>query len=205
MERSKLLQSAMDACVSRGAAYDKPENNFARIAAHWNTHLENRKEPALPLDETDVAIMCALIKVARLEHDPAHLDSWTDLAGYAACGAEVSKAGESKPDALTELLYVDREVGKLGALGMGYGGGKRAVTDPDVYQALADKLYGIGAVPPFVKCGALCKGDRVFYSNQSGGKRWGSVTTVSSNSPHVLVLCDDAVPKWFDVNELTAA
>jgi len=34
----------------------------------------------------DVAIMSALIKVARLIESPGHRDSWLDLAGYAACG-----------------------------------------------------------------------------------------------------------------------
>ena len=29
-------------------------------------------------------------KMARLRHDPAHTDSWVDVAGYAACGAEVA-------------------------------------------------------------------------------------------------------------------
>jgi hypothetical protein len=42
------------------------------------------------LKPADVAQMMALMKIARLENDPSHLDSWTDLAGYAACGAEIS-------------------------------------------------------------------------------------------------------------------
>lgn len=28
-------------------------------------------------------------KIARLENDPHHHDSWVALAGYAACGAEI--------------------------------------------------------------------------------------------------------------------
>ena len=39
-----------------------------------------------------VALMMALLKVARLIKSPEHLDSWVDLAGYAACGGEIAGA-----------------------------------------------------------------------------------------------------------------
>jgi hypothetical protein len=42
------------------------------------------------IDATSVAIMCADLKLARFEHQPDHADSWVDLAGYAACGAEIA-------------------------------------------------------------------------------------------------------------------
>jgi hypothetical protein len=29
------------------------------------------------------------MKMARLQEDPRHIDSWIDIAGYAACTAEV--------------------------------------------------------------------------------------------------------------------
>ena len=36
------------------------------------------------------AMLCLVdLKVARLAHDPRHLDSITDIAGYAGCLAEV--------------------------------------------------------------------------------------------------------------------
>ena len=44
------------------------------------------------LPET-VALMMALLKVARLIKSPEHLDSWVDLAGYAACGGEIAGGG----------------------------------------------------------------------------------------------------------------
>ena len=43
---------------------------------------------------TFVAIMCADIKFARLENQPNHEDSWIDVAGYAACGAEIALTDE---------------------------------------------------------------------------------------------------------------
>ena len=36
-------------------------------------------------------MMMALMKIARLQNMPSHLDSWVDLAGYAACGGEATK------------------------------------------------------------------------------------------------------------------
>ena len=37
-----------------------------------------------------IANMMILLKVARLKSSPSHKDSWVDVAGYAACGAECS-------------------------------------------------------------------------------------------------------------------
>lgn len=93
MTKKQLLDLAIEAVADRGLNYGKPEDNFARIAAHWTSYLQNRIKPAesdLLIGPTDVAIMCALLKIARLENDPAHADSWVDLAGYAACGGEIA-------------------------------------------------------------------------------------------------------------------
>lgn len=95
MNRQETLSKALDAVNRRPKAYGPPEQNFDRIAQRWNVHLWNRFGIALGeegegFDATDVAIMCADIKLARLEETPDHEDSWIDLAGYAACGAEVS-------------------------------------------------------------------------------------------------------------------
>lgn len=102
MDRKHTLEAAMDAVDSRPKSYGPPEQNFDRIARRWNAHLENRYwEPGLnlpELDATDVAVMMADVKLARIEESPGHEDSWVDLAGYAACGAEVSTAQEEAPD-----------------------------------------------------------------------------------------------------------
>jgi hypothetical protein len=35
-------------------------------------------------------VVCLIdLKVARLSHDPRHIDSTTDIAGYAGCLAEI--------------------------------------------------------------------------------------------------------------------
>lgn len=38
----------------------------------------------------DVAMMMALLKIARIRTGTATDDSYVDLAGYAACGAEIN-------------------------------------------------------------------------------------------------------------------
>jgi hypothetical protein len=76
-------------------AYGTPENNFLAIARHWNMHLANRgiiKEGGECLHEGDVALLLIYLKGARLSFNPSHLDSWCDIAGYGACGAEVTGA-----------------------------------------------------------------------------------------------------------------
>lgn len=91
-----ILKDTIAAVGDRGLNYGKPEDNFDRIARLWNVHLINagivRDPSEALLSATDVAMMCALLKIARLEHTPDHMDSWVDLAGYAACGGEIASA-----------------------------------------------------------------------------------------------------------------
>jgi hypothetical protein len=90
ISKHRLLDRAKDATADRGLNYGKPEDNFARIAERWRAHLKNRFGLNVPLDATSVALMCLDLKLARLENDPSHLDSWVDAAGYAACGANIA-------------------------------------------------------------------------------------------------------------------
>lgn len=89
--KADVLNAAIGAVGDRGLNYGAPEDNFDRIARLWNAHMHNRGiGTQVSLNATDVAMMCALLKVARLQHQPDHLDSWVDLAGYAACGGEIA-------------------------------------------------------------------------------------------------------------------
>jgi hypothetical protein len=92
MNRAECLKTAADAVIARGTRYGTPENNFERIARRWSIHLINAgiMSPNLSLSAASVAIMMCDLKLARLENDPTHEDSWVDTAGYAACGAEIT-------------------------------------------------------------------------------------------------------------------
>lgn len=96
MNKAELLDNAKAAVADRGLNYGRPEDNFERIAKLWNVHTVNRHGPGhAVLDAQDVAMMMVLMKVARLENTPDHIDSWTDIAGYAACGAELTATPEA--------------------------------------------------------------------------------------------------------------
>ena len=86
LDREVLLELARDAVMrGREEAYGSPESSFTLIAKFWSAFLEIEIGPA------DVAAMMGLLKIARVRNDPAHEDSWVDLAGYAANGYEVSR------------------------------------------------------------------------------------------------------------------
>lgn len=67
---------------ARATTYGGPEDSFKAIGQLWQAYA------GVAFTPSDVAIMLALLKVARLKTSPNHRDSWVDLAGYAACGAE---------------------------------------------------------------------------------------------------------------------
>ena len=101
--KAELLDMAKAAVADRGAHYGPPSENFERIAARWRAHIKNAFGIDVALTAHNVAVMCADMKLARLEHEPAHLDSWVDLAGYSACGADI--ATERAPPITTMAEY----------------------------------------------------------------------------------------------------
>lgn len=90
--RQAILDEAAAAITgAREDTYGGPEDSFTLISRLWTIYLETVIEP------WDVAAMMALMKLARIKHSEGqHRDSWTDLAGYAACGAEVAQ--DADPD-----------------------------------------------------------------------------------------------------------
>ena len=95
MTKHGLLDMAKAAVADRGLNYGRPEDNFERIARRWRTHILNAYGVKVEITAASVAIMMQDMKIARLENDPSHVDSWVDNAGYAACGAEIA-AGKPK-------------------------------------------------------------------------------------------------------------
>ena len=88
MTRQECLDAAAKAVLKdRAREYgDGPEDSFSTIAGMWSAYLGR------PVSSADVACMMALLKIARLKANPHHADSWVDIAGYAACGAECAAA-----------------------------------------------------------------------------------------------------------------
>ena len=99
MNRAEILETAQKCvCGQREQDYGKPEDNFATIGLLWGTYLR-AAYPELQecfhidrISPKDVAIMMALLKVARIATGNKE-DSFVDLAGYAACAGEVATGG----------------------------------------------------------------------------------------------------------------
>lgn len=86
--REKVLKDATSIIMNdRNNVYGPPEVSFNSIAKFWNcwmvcTHRD------VTFDEEDVAIMLLLMKIARTSFSNKY-DNFVDMAGYAACAAEV--------------------------------------------------------------------------------------------------------------------
>ena len=84
MNRLETLKAAAECvCGGREEDYGSPEDNFSVIAALWTAYTGTDVTPK------DVAMMMALLKIARAKAG-SKPDTYVDLAGYAACGAEIS-------------------------------------------------------------------------------------------------------------------
>ncbi len=85
MDRAETLDKAkVCVCGRRENEYGSPEDNFASIASFWSVY------KGVEFTANDVAMMMALLKIARIRTGSATDDSYVDLAGYAACGAEIN-------------------------------------------------------------------------------------------------------------------
>lgn len=103
MKKEQILDKAKELISNeRLKHYGPPKENFARIAKIWTAILGTEIRPS------HVALCMIGLKIARLQETPNHDDSWIDLAGYAACGSEVScTSGEvqSLASAVTNSLF----------------------------------------------------------------------------------------------------
>lgn len=84
MIREKILDEAKKQITGqREQDYGSPENNFGIIAGLWSAYTGNI------ITALDVSMMMCLLKVARIKNGGGTGDSFVDIAGYAACGAEI--------------------------------------------------------------------------------------------------------------------
>lgn len=85
MNRTDTLDAARALVAGeRQDEYGSPLTNFSLTARLWGSYLGTE------VSASDVACLMVLLKVARLRSGPGHVDSWVDVAGYGALGAEVS-------------------------------------------------------------------------------------------------------------------
>lgn len=85
MNARQLLEHAAEVLDERAGAYGPVAASMGRIAARWSLTL---RRPVTPAE----VVLCMIdLKLARLQHDPKHRGSITDVIGYAALLSEVSE------------------------------------------------------------------------------------------------------------------
>lgn len=96
--RREILQAAERCvCGDRDKTYKGPENSFALIAELWEPIIKARcvgPGADVCVDAVTVVLCMAELKIARAATNETHMDSWVDLAGYAACGGEIAAEKE---------------------------------------------------------------------------------------------------------------
>lgn len=92
--RAEILDAAKKIVTGdREKQYGKPEDNFAVIARFWEVYLSERCTDGgaqVTLNPDDVAMLMALMKVARIMTGTFKGDSYIDACGYLACAAEIA-------------------------------------------------------------------------------------------------------------------
>jgi hypothetical protein len=84
------LRGALTARVAQTVNYDRqavygpPEDGLATVAGLWSTYL------GVEVTAPDAAALLVLLKVARIQVNPFHTDSWLDLMGYGLIGGGIA-------------------------------------------------------------------------------------------------------------------
>lgn len=87
MQRKDILKEAARlTATDRQKIYGEPRVNHERIAALWSTYLD------VDITPEQASICMLLVKVARVMQTPDHLDSYVDMAAYAAISGEIACA-----------------------------------------------------------------------------------------------------------------
>ena len=90
MDKTVFLEEVRDIVAERERQHGSPKEIFESIAIFWSDYLYRAYGCEVDLSGMDVALMMNLFKIARVIENPkGSLDSLMDIAGYAACAAEV--------------------------------------------------------------------------------------------------------------------
>lgn len=85
-ERGAVLDEARKTINGdRQDAYGNPEDSFSMIAELWTAYLDKYVSPQ------DVAMMMALLKIARQKTGKGKRDNFVDICGYAALAADMAE------------------------------------------------------------------------------------------------------------------
>lgn len=135
MRTSILDDAAAIVDGDREQTYGDPASNLRAVANLWDSWLLARGWSGPGMQVEDVALMMALLKIARLARSPAHRDSLVDLAGYARLLDRCLQAQDGRPPPHPP-----------GGEGEGGGGGAHSPISPPSprtdFQTLSSNSYG---------------------------------------------------------------
>jgi hypothetical protein len=101
VRRQVLEEAAEIVDGDRDNQYGSPEDNFGRIAGALSA-LGYRGPDGREIIPSDVAVILIATKIGRLSNTHGKRDTWVDIAGYAACGAEIVQRHEPKATPVTK-------------------------------------------------------------------------------------------------------
>lgn len=94
-----VLQTAMDLIAGdRQDQYGDADDTMARVGQLWSVIIGSPPDDGakykLSIQAHEVALMMICLKIVRAQKNPQYMDSWVDIAGYAAQGAAAAGAVE---------------------------------------------------------------------------------------------------------------
>ena len=105
--RKTILDAVGQAILKeRQTTYGQPEDCFNKIARYWSVYLGEG------ITAVQVADMMELLKIARRQSDPCHLDNYIDGAGYAVIAGELAGVAEDAK-ALESVRKRDQEAARI--------------------------------------------------------------------------------------------
>ena len=95
MEAREVLEGAIALIHGQRAKdYGDAQASFQGMADLANPII---KKSDGKLTASDMALVMIQVKIARLQESPDHEDSWVDIAGYAALGAQIAITAPERP------------------------------------------------------------------------------------------------------------
>jgi hypothetical protein len=135
----------------RNNQYGPPTQDFDRTAGILNA-LGYRGPGGRQISSHDVAVIQIGVKLSRLTWSPGKLDSWVDVAGYAACGYECA---ECQAEGNLRLTTVDQ----LRILPVGMEVEVYDGQDWRTYKKVNEGMWATGAENPITAVLLLARGD----------------------------------------------
>lgn len=84
MKANEILLTATDIIGERGASYGHPADNLQHTAMLISAYLQ------MPVHDYQVAGIMLLVKLARTNETAQQIDTWVDMAAYAALGGQLA-------------------------------------------------------------------------------------------------------------------